>query len=114
VRSLRRYQPDQVQRVAPHCGTLSPWTPPGFFRSKDYLFHTRSSRVKDLHFVNTPCYVLPILPPHYLTSGIASTFFALVPICIIPFSIYLHKEHVSVRAVAGAVVAVGGVYLLSR
>ena len=57
---------------------------------------------------------LSLLALHYLTSGVASTFFALVPICIIPFSIYLHKEHVSVRAVAGAVVAVCGVYLLSR
>lgn len=57
---------------------------------------------------------LSLLALHYLTSGVASTFFALVPICIIPFSIYLQKEHVSVRAVAGAIVAVGGVYLLSR
>ena len=57
---------------------------------------------------------LSLLALHYLTSGVASTFFALVPICIIPFSVYLHKEHVSARAVAGAVVAVYGVYLLSR
>lgn len=57
---------------------------------------------------------LSLLALHYLTSGVASTFFALVPICIIPFSIYLQKEHVSVLAVVGAVVAVCGVYLLSR
>ncbi len=57
---------------------------------------------------------LSLLALHYLTSGVASTFFALVPICIIPFSIYLDKEHVSGRAVAGAMVAVCGVYLLSR
>jgi drug/metabolite transporter (DMT)-like permease len=56
---------------------------------------------------------LSLLALHYLTSGIASTFFALVPICIIPFSIYLHKEHVSFRAIAGAITAVGGVGLLS-
>ncbi|MBU1564959.1 MAG: DMT family transporter [Proteobacteria bacterium] len=56
---------------------------------------------------------LSLLALHYLTSGVASTFFALVPICIIPFSVYLHKEHVSFRAVAGAVTAVGGVWLLS-
>jgi drug/metabolite transporter (DMT)-like permease len=36
----------------------------------------------------------------------------IIRICIIPFSIYLHKEHVSLRAVGGAVVAVFGVYLL--
>ncbi|MFH0782696.1 MAG: DMT family transporter [Pseudomonadota bacterium] len=56
---------------------------------------------------------LSLLALHYLSSGVASTFFALVPICIIPFSIYLHKEHVSLRAVVGAITAVGGVYLLS-
>jgi len=56
---------------------------------------------------------LSLLALHYLTSGVASTFFALVPICIIPFSVYLHKEHVSFRAVVGAVTAVGGVCLLS-
>lgn len=57
---------------------------------------------------------LSLLALHYLTSGVASTFFALVPICIIPFSIYLDREQVSARAVAGALVAVGGVFLLSR
>ncbi len=56
---------------------------------------------------------LSLLALHYLTSGVASTFFALVPICIIPFSVYLHKEHVSLRAVAGAIAAVAGVCLLS-
>lgn len=57
---------------------------------------------------------LSLLALHYLTSGVASTFFALVPICIIPFAIYLDREHVSGRAIAGAVVAVCGVWLLSR
>jgi len=56
---------------------------------------------------------LSLLALHYLSTGVASTFFALVPICIIPFSIYLHKEHVSLRAIVGAIVAVGGVCLLS-
>jgi len=56
---------------------------------------------------------LSLLALHYLTSGVASTFFALVPICIIPFSIYLYKEHVSFRAIVGAFTAVGGVCLLS-
>lgn len=56
---------------------------------------------------------LSLLALHYLTSGVASTFFALVPICIIPFSVYLHKEHVSLRAVLGAITAVCGVCLLS-
>ncbi len=56
---------------------------------------------------------LSLLTLHYLTTGVASTFFALVPICIIPFSIFLHKEHVSFRALAGACTAVIGVYLLT-
>ena len=56
---------------------------------------------------------LSLLTLHYLTTGVASTFFALVPITIIPFSIFLHKEHVSIRAVAGAVIAVIGVCLLA-
>ena len=55
---------------------------------------------------------LSLLVLHYLTTGVASTFLALVPIFIIPFSIFLHKEHVSIRAIAGAVTAVFGIYLL--
>lgn len=55
---------------------------------------------------------LSLLVLHYLTTGVASTFLSLVPVFIIPFSIFLHKEHVSIRAVAGAVIAVSGIYLL--
>ena len=55
---------------------------------------------------------LSLLVLHYLTVGVASTFLSLVPICIIPFSIYLHKEHVSARALGGAVTAVFGIFLL--
>ncbi len=55
---------------------------------------------------------LSLLALHYLATGIASTFFSLVPICIIPFSIYLYREHVSFRAIGGALTAVFGVYLL--
>ncbi len=55
---------------------------------------------------------MSLMALHYLPTGVASTFFSLIPICIIPFSIYLHKEHVSLRAIAGAVTAVFGVYLL--
>ena len=55
---------------------------------------------------------LSLLVLQYLTTGVASTFLSLVPIFIIPFSIFLHKEHVSIRAVAGAVTAVFGISLL--
>jgi drug/metabolite transporter (DMT)-like permease len=56
---------------------------------------------------------LALLALHHLTTGVASTIFSLVPICIIPFSIFLHKEHVSGRAIVGAVIAVAGIYLLT-
>jgi len=52
--------------------------------------------------------------------AVASREVAAIPVNIIRlcvalllFSIYLYKERVSVRAVAGAVVAVCGVYLMS-
>lgn len=56
---------------------------------------------------------LALMALHHLSTGVASTIFALVPICIIPFAYFLHNEHVSLRAVAGAVIAVGGVFLLT-
>jgi drug/metabolite transporter (DMT)-like permease len=55
---------------------------------------------------------LSLMILHYLAVGVASTFLSLVPIFIIPFSIFLHKEYVSIRAIAGAVIAVFGIYLL--
>ncbi len=55
---------------------------------------------------------LSLMALHYLTTGVASTFLSLTPVCIIPFSIYIHKEAVSLRAFAGAVIAVAGIWLL--
>ena len=55
---------------------------------------------------------MSLMALHYLPTGVASTFFSLIPICIIPFSIYLHKIHVSYLAIAGAFMAVFGVFLL--
>nr|WP_320015147.1 DMT family transporter [uncultured Desulfobacter sp.] len=55
---------------------------------------------------------LSLMVLHYLTTGVASTFLSLTPVCIIPFSIYMHKESVSMRAFGGAVVAVVGIWLL--
>jgi len=49
---------------------------------------------------------------HYLPTGIAATFLSLVPIAIIPFSIFLHREYVSLRAIAGTCIAIFGIYLL--
>ena len=55
---------------------------------------------------------LSLLALHYLPTGVAATVLSLVPIFIIPFSVFLHKEHVSLRAITGALVAVFGVFLL--
>lgn len=55
---------------------------------------------------------LSLLTLHYLETGVAATFLSLVPIFIIPFSIFIHKEYVSLRAVSGTIVAVFGIYLL--
>lgn len=45
-------------------------------------------------------------------TGVAATIMAMVPVLIIPFVIVIHKERVSPRAIAGALVAVAGVALL--
>ncbi len=55
---------------------------------------------------------LSLLTLQYLTTGVASTFLSLTPVAIIPFSIFLHHETVSLRAILGAVIAVGGIGLL--
>lgn len=55
---------------------------------------------------------LSLLVLHYLATGIAATFLSLVPVFIIPFSIFIHKEHVSIRSFSGAIIAVFGIYLL--
>lgn len=56
---------------------------------------------------------LSLLALHYIPTGIASTVMSLVPVCLIPFAIFLHKEHVSVKAITGALIAVFGIYFLS-
>lgn len=44
--------------------------------------------------------------------GIAATIVATTPVLVIPFSVYLHKETITARAVVGAVLAVAGVAML--
>ena len=48
----------------------------------------------------------------HISTGVAQTIVALLPVLILPFVIVLHKERVSPRAALGACVAVGGVALL--
>jgi len=47
-----------------------------------------------------------------IPTGVAQTIGALVPVLIIPFVVVLKKEHVSVRAILGALIAVAGVAVL--
>ncbi|MCK5312483.1 MAG: DMT family transporter [Desulfobacteraceae bacterium] len=57
---------------------------------------------------------LSLLALHYMTVGVASTIFSLVPVALIPFAIFLHKERVSFKAMAGALLAVCGIFLLAN
>ena len=48
-----------------------------------------------------------------IPAGIASTIMQTSPIIVIPFVMFFHKEHISRRAILGAVVACEGVAFLS-
>ena len=45
----------------------------------------------------------------YADTGIASTIMAIVPVLIIPASMILYKEKITIKEIAGALLAVGGV-----
>jgi drug/metabolite transporter (DMT)-like permease len=47
-----------------------------------------------------------------LSTGVASTITSIIPVLIIPFLIIFYRERVSLRAILGAGLAVGGVALL--
>lgn len=57
---------------------------------------------------------LSLLALHYMSVGVASTVFSIVPVALIPFAIFLHKESVSIKAIAGALLAVFGIFLLTN
>jgi drug/metabolite transporter (DMT)-like permease len=46
------------------------------------------------------------------TAGVASTIMALPPVLILPIAIWLLREHISIRAAAGALLAVAGTAVL--
>ncbi len=56
--------------------------------------------------------VLSLAALHYTSAGVASTIMALTPVMLIPFAVFIHKEHVSLRALTGTVVAFSGIVLL--
>ena len=55
---------------------------------------------------------LSLLAVQHTEAGVAATIMALVPVLIIPPSVLIKKEKVSLRAVVGACIAVSGVALL--
>jgi drug/metabolite transporter (DMT)-like permease len=46
-------------------------------------------------------------------AGIAATLMAMTPVFILPFAVWLEKEHISWRAAIGALIAVAGVAILA-
>jgi drug/metabolite transporter (DMT)-like permease len=55
---------------------------------------------------------LSLVAVQYTEAGVAATLMALVPVMIIPLTVYVRKERVTPRSVIGAAVAVGGAALL--
>jgi len=53
-----------------------------------------------------------LLAIKYTTTGVASTIMSIVPVLIIPPAVFLFKEKVSYKEVAGALLAVIGVFVL--
>lgn len=52
-----------------------------------------------------------LLAVKYTSSGIAATIMSIVPVLIIPFSVFLFKEKITPREILGAFVAIAGVAL---
>ncbi len=52
-----------------------------------------------------------LLAVKFTSSGIAATIMSIVPVLIIPFSIILFKEKITIKEIAGAFVAITGVAL---
>ena len=55
---------------------------------------------------------LSLIALEHASAGVASTILSIAPVLILPFSALIHKEKVSLRAVAGALLAVAGVGIL--
>ncbi|MFA9422213.1 MAG: DMT family transporter [Sedimentibacter sp.] len=53
-----------------------------------------------------------LLAIQYTTTGVASTIISIIPVLIIPFSIFIFKEKISPKEVIGAIISVIGVSLL--
>ena len=56
--------------------------------------------------------ILFLVALRHCPAGVVLTIVATMPVLILPFSIFLYHERVSLRAAAGAVIAVAGVAML--
>ncbi|MGA2617084.1 MAG: DMT family transporter [Thermoguttaceae bacterium] len=61
-----------------------------------------------------PCagVVLCMIALRHCQAGVVSTIIATMPVLILPFAIFIHREKVSLRAAAGAMLSLAGVALL--
>jgi drug/metabolite transporter (DMT)-like permease len=55
---------------------------------------------------------LSLVSIKYTNTGVAATLMATVPVMMLPFVVFIEKEHVSWRAVVGAIITVLGVAIL--
>ena len=60
-------------------------------------------------FVGVSTYMLALQNCH---EGVVTTILATIPVMILPFSVFLFGERVSLRAIGGALVAAAGVAML--
>jgi drug/metabolite transporter (DMT)-like permease len=56
--------------------------------------------------------VFSLIALRHAPTGVVATIIATMPVLILPFSIFLHREKVSARAIGGAIVAVLGIAML--
>ncbi len=57
---------------------------------------------------------LSLVALRHCPAGVATTIFNTTPVLILPFAVFLYRERLTVRAVAGAVVAVCGVAMIGQ
>ncbi len=57
---------------------------------------------------------LSLVALRHCPAGVATTIFNTTPVLILPFAVFVYRERLTLRAVVGALVAVGGVALIGR
>ncbi len=78
------------------------------------LTNVRTMAVITIGTIAGPCVGVGLLmfSLQRISAGLAATFISLIPVMVIPFTIVLFKERVTMRALMGAVVAFSGLALL--